>query len=487
MECKKRISEYDSRVSYLQAELLQRDQANKVLAQQLQDAVKRHQDEAEVSKQFMSETLKRAHDLFLKKEALLLDKHQEALKELSELRVFDEAKGSLMQQLHDTQTLLRETEKKHKAQLEQLEARFIAAREHMRSEAQELLAQSRREYKREAVQELDHEGKLIRAQNLRLFKQLKVKDDQCSGATKRAEELGKELHELKLEHEMLQERFDSVCQRKVVAQQQCDTYKGRVGEANRLVATASAVAERERRAHQDSAGRETSRLNKELAELKALVVRKDREVRQLRKHARVLLTSRKDVETFFADALEEVKAEIRVKQEAAYRGQMKQHQQRLAALARGMPDTLAQQQTGFLPPLPPSKAIGLADLSAEDRFEVIRLIYARLRGIPTATRARFPPVHTVSGEAGDLGPEPELEPLEAMPGDEDEEQEAEEEAEAPLAVTHVPEPAKPASRAAEKRPPVEPSFFLTDALVADEPEEEDCEGPLVEEPMFQRL
>jgi len=476
IDAKKRVAELTARISFLQSELTRKDQANKTLAQQLQEITKKHQDEIEVNKQFMEQTLKRAHELFLQKESILLQKHEEALKELSELRVFQQVKQDLVAQLTDTQEALRTTEQRHKAQLEMLEKKFIAAREQLQAEAAALLQQSKDVYRLEASKELDAEGRLIRTQNLKLSKQVKLQEQRIQQSTQANNLLTKELSDIKLEHELLQERCNTLLQRQAGVQRQKQQLEEKLRDTERGSALLTSAIENERAAGIEYRGKEVASLMNEISSLKAMLLRKDHELRQVRKHARVLVDARREVETFLSEALDNAKKEVRLRAEIAYREAVQQHQRRLASLARGAGD-VTDISGGLLPPLPPPKHVSLKDLSPEDRLEIIRIVYARLRGVPLASRAVLPKYRETGDEDVEAEDDREF-PMDGNNGsgnfgynvDPD----------MPLAVTHVPtkseEPQKKKKAGKSKNAGFdnpEEAFFLTAAHVDDGDEEND--------------
>ena len=87
--------------------------------------------------------------LFLSKEQALLTRQSELMAELLDLRLFAQMREDLLKELETTKGAMRETEARHREQLQELERRFLLARQQLEAEAAARINRSRATYKEE--------------------------------------------------------------------------------------------------------------------------------------------------------------------------------------------------------------------------------------------------------------------------------------------------------------------------------------------------
>lgn len=138
----------------------------------------------------------------------------------------------------------------------------------------------------------------------------------------------------------------------------------------------------ERAAWQKQRTNEIDELRKELSEAHAALRRKTEELRVVRKNAGVLIESRREVEIFFADALQMVRDEMTQQVVEEQEKEKRARMQWIRDLACGNGGQ-GGEETLYLPPLAPSRSLDVRDLTPEQRYKILRLMMARIKGIPT--------------------------------------------------------------------------------------------------------
>ncbi len=136
--------------------------------------------------------------MFLSKERALLERQRDLLTEVTDLKLFKQMRADLLSELEVTKKAMRDSEQRHRLQLEELEKRFLAARDKLEQEAAARIARSRQVYKEEVGRELDVEGRFVRTENLRMAKELKFHGETSQHFQKACAKLTAELAELKV-------------------------------------------------------------------------------------------------------------------------------------------------------------------------------------------------------------------------------------------------------------------------------------------------
>jgi hypothetical protein len=405
-------AEAEARVKFLQDELTRKEQANKTLTRQVQELVDAKSVDKSATKTYLEATLKRAEELFLSKEGAMLAREKDLLVQLADLTAFKEIREALIAELELTKRTMRESETKHRTQLEELERRFLAARNRLEAEAAEKLTRSKQLYKEEVGQELDLESRYVRTENARLSRELTVQVSVAQQMHKASDKAGKELSQLKLDHSLQVARFEELTKQHIRLRKHAEDVAGKVRTLEDALSVSLRSADTERAATAARHAGELTALQRALEQTRAALAGKELEARALRKHAQVLLDARSEMESFFTDALDAAKQEVLARQRLQYEQAKAAHQSRMRDLARGRGGAATGPlgEAMLLPPLAPSGKVALAELSPEERFGVIRKLYAKVRGVKLAEHVRLPP-HTLApgaaaaagGSAGGLG------------------------------------------------------------------------------------
>lgn len=402
-------AEAEKRVAFLQDELTRKEQANKTLSRQVQELIDAKSVDKTATKTYLEATLHRAEDMFLSKEQTMLAREKELLVQLADLSAFKEIREALISELDLTKRTMRESEAKHRAQLEELERRFVTARNRLEQEATDKLARSKQLYKEEVGKELDLESRYVRTENARLSRELGVQSSVAQQMHRASEKVGAELAALKIENSLQVARFEELTKQHIRLRKHSEDVAGKVRTLETALSVSLRDADSERAVLTAKHAADVAALQRTLEQTRGALAGKELEARALRKHAQVLLDARGEMETFFTDAIEAAKAEVAERQRLQYEQAKAAHQHRMRDLARGRGGSGGGQggaggalsgEALLLPPLAPSSRVTLADLSPEDRLGVIRRLYARVKGVKLAENARMPPHALAAAVAG---------------------------------------------------------------------------------------
>jgi len=375
-------SEAIARYQHLQNELVRKEQTNKALTKHIQELTQMQIADKQAMKELIERTLKQAEQIFLEKEKKLLAKQQELVAELADLKQFQRIRADLLAELEATKAMMAANEARHQAQLENLERRFNLARERLEKEAAIRIAHSRETYKEEISRELDVESRFIRTENLRLAKELKFHEMTSQQFQKTAQELRQELARVKLDAELQGQRHEALARQSWKLKQENEQLTATVKSLEHALSSTTRDAALEQATWKAHAQRRIEQLEQELAETKRLLSERTHELKTIRVHAQNLLASRSELETFFADALAQVRQEIQAKQALERANAIKQRDRMVRDLALGNSASLKYEDITRLPPVPEppaSKHLDVRDLTPEQRYEIIRLMFARIR------------------------------------------------------------------------------------------------------------
>jgi hypothetical protein len=314
------------------------------------------------------------------------------MQQVSDLQLFKQMRAQLLEELEMTKNTIAFNEKKHKTQFEELEKKFLAAREKLEKDAAARIAHSRQVYKEEVGKELDMESKFVRAENLRMSKELKFHEETTSNLQKQNVKIQQEFAQLKLDISLLQQRDEEHSKRSLKLKKLVSEKDQKLQTLERCLAQTIHDFEAEMKGVQEARKKEVEELHRELALAKEAVGVKEKHLKGFRKYSSQLIRQRNDIEQFFLDALEQVKDEIRQKREEEFKHAKIVYAKTLRDLSTGVKfPHIKAQDPRLQPPVPPSSSLDIKDLSHEDRDKVLRLLFARINNQPIATGATLPP------------------------------------------------------------------------------------------------
>jgi len=385
-----------SMVKYLEAEIRRKDLMCERLQSQKADFTEMHQAELERMRQQFERTATFMERIFMQKEEELMEKNTQLDKQIRGMSDLAELRSSLSSELAATKQQIFSNERAHKLSLDQLEKKFLAAREGLQREASERIAQARAAYKMEVGSELESESEIVRKLNEELIQSLKTHEERSdSMAREHAERLAR-IAQLKQSMELAQGQQEEY-QNKHSKQQK--TIEKLTKENEELQRTLENELAHQQRMQVESEQRYQSHvqpLQHELDAARQRALQVDDEHRKLRRVARRQLQCRREMETFFLAAIDETR------QTARLRENIRKKENNLLESAKRRHLTLPSTIRNKIPPLPqiqgstvalpPPSSISpsLSDLPLSDRECVLRLLYSKVSGIPCALTKQLP-------------------------------------------------------------------------------------------------
>jgi len=157
---------------YLETQVRNKDQATKQLTSEIKSLQKCQLDERAAKAQEYATEIKRLEETFAEKERELLAFHKSKHQEHADLLLFKQLQSTLQQELDATKAVLVKHERRHALQMNDLETKFLNARQRLLEESNARIAESRRKYKEEVGRELDLESQWIQQENVKMKHEL---------------------------------------------------------------------------------------------------------------------------------------------------------------------------------------------------------------------------------------------------------------------------------------------------------------------------
>ncbi len=119
---------------------------------------------------------------------------------------------------------------------------------------------------------------------------------------------------------------------------------------------------------------------------------KARDLSNIKRHAKLLLKQRSELEQFFYEALATVKTEVRDRNEAELKAAKAAQNRSLRQLAmpRGTKLPELGKPASPQPQIDPNAPVELSSLGPDDRERVLKLLFARINGMATANDLPLP-------------------------------------------------------------------------------------------------
>ena len=398
----KHTSDTTDMVRYLEAEIRRKDLMAKRMQRQMDDLRTTHAQDLQAMSQQFDQTCKFMEKLFLDKESQMLNLTQKLEGEIQGMEGLAAQRRQIAQELEETKLLIFKNERAHKLQLDELEKRFLAARDGLQQEAAARITHSRANYKLEVGRELESESAAVRAENARLKHTLKLHESTSDALQHAHQSLTARIYSLKQDLELrnqMNEEYRSKSQRqqKRIA---AATQTTQEMEAQLLAEMKKAAEKKERR--ETNAQARAAPLHEAIAVAREEAAAADRANSSLRRAARRALRARQEVDAFFLSAIEETRASIArreaiQKKEKALLQAAKLRELTLPVSLRSKLPFIHSAQSGASEGIFTSSqsdsAAGsqsISDLTLSDRSKLLRLLYAKIAHIPSGLTMRMP-------------------------------------------------------------------------------------------------
>ncbi|XP_013362581.1 PREDICTED: basal body-orientation factor 1 isoform X4 [Chinchilla lanigera] len=299
---------------------------------------------------------------------------------------------------------LRVTEKKHQETLRRMEGRFFEEKHRLEQEAEKKIIMLAEKAHHEAVVQLNAVGRNVFKENVYLQKALAYHLKEADALQKTSQNLKdshasllhqKETNELLIKEKIMQltqQRTQiHILRKKVIDLENALSFMAREFETEVLKVKQQAVIE-------NQAGQV------EIDKLQQLLQMKDREMNRVKKLAKNILDERTEVESFFLDALHEVKQQILVsrkhykqiaqaafnlKMRTACAGKTQYPQIRTFDGREHSTNSVNQDLMEAEKWTSTQKNVDIGDLTWEQKEKVLRLLFAKMNGFVPRNKSKL--------------------------------------------------------------------------------------------------
>lgn len=383
----KEVSEKDTKVSMLKDQLFK---AETTAHQELS----RTKDMYEKQINELNSTLNSTQSRLEKKVASL----QEELKVVFE---FKQQKTLITGELEASKAELVRLKKQHQEQNVVMERKFFEEKAKIQRNFENRIEQIKGESRNEAQLGLDAETRKIIAENKRMGEELRFQQQATDELQKEIKMLSDENKRLQREISSSQEQDKEYAKQGVLRSRELKDSYAKVKNLERTISQIVREFEVEKEKWKFDYVKERDETKIEIDGMKQLVRLKNRELKNLRRLAQVVLDQRTEVETYFIEALEQVKSEIRkdkAEQQKAsmenYRKQMRDAHhdvnvkfpsirsanENVSAVLSEDPSVDSLQPVGANLQDAVAK-VDLRELSWKDRERVLRLLFAKINSV----------------------------------------------------------------------------------------------------------
>ncbi|XP_019495861.1 PREDICTED: basal body-orientation factor 1 isoform X1 [Hipposideros armiger] len=411
-------------LNYLKKQDQEKDNMIEKLKQQLNETKEKAQEEKEKLEQKYAVQINELEEQFHKK-AREIGMIQTELKTIKQ---FQKRKIQVEQELDDLKENLRNTERKHKETLRRLEGRFFEEKHRLEKEAEKKIIMLAERAHHEAVVQLNNAGRAVFKENVYLQKALAYHLKEADALQKNSKKLQETqtllLHQKEINDLLVKEKIMQLTQQR----SQIQTLQKKVVSLETALSCMTREFETEvLKLQQQAMVDNPSQV--EIYKLQHLLQMKDREMNRVKKLAKNILDERTEVESFFLDALHQVKQQIlfsrkhykkvaqaafNLKMREAYAGRTEYPKIRTFDGREHSTNTVNQDLVEAEKWTDIQGNVDIGDLTWEQKEKVLRLLFAKMNGfVPRKySQSSWPPVPDYvvpdNGETKEFGDESKL-------------------------------------------------------------------------------
>ncbi|VFV21028.1 Hypothetical predicted protein [Lynx pardinus] len=293
-------------LSYLKKQDQEKDNMIEKLKQQLNETKEKAKEENEKLEQKYIVQINELEGEFQKK-AKEIGMIQTELKTIKQ---FQKRKIQVEKELDDLKENLRNMERKHQETLRRLEGKFFEEKHRLEQEAEKKIIMLAERAHHEAIAQLNHAGRAVFKENVYLQKALAYHLKEADALQKNSQKLQETqtflLHQKEINDLLVKEKIMQFTQQRL----QIQTLQKKVVSLETALSCMTREFEAEVLKMQQQAMIENQAGQVEIDKLQHLLQMKDREMNRVKKLAKNILDERTEVESFFLDALHQVKQQI---------------------------------------------------------------------------------------------------------------------------------------------------------------------------------
>ncbi|XP_014386664.1 PREDICTED: basal body-orientation factor 1 isoform X3 [Myotis brandtii] len=378
-------------LSYLKKQDQEKDNMIEKLKQQLNETKEKAQEEKEILEQKYSEQINELEGRFYQKSKEI----GMIQTELKTIKQFQKRKIQVEKELDDLKENLRNTERKHQETLRKLENRFFKEKHRLEQEAEKKVIMLAERAHHEAVVQLNSAGRAVFKENVSLQKaldyHLKEADALQKQSAKLLESKTSLLYQKEINDLLIKEKVMQLTQQK----SQIQNLQKKVVSLETALSCLTREFETEVLKQKQEAMVNNQSDQIEIYKLRNLLQKKNREMNRVKKLAKNILDERTEVESFFLDALHQVKQEIafnrlhykkmaqaafNLKMREAYAGRTEYPKIRTFDGREHSTNSVDQDLKEASKWTDIQGNVDIGDLTWEQKEKVLRLLFAKMNG-----------------------------------------------------------------------------------------------------------
>ncbi|CAN0140295.1 unnamed protein product, partial [Ectocarpus sp. 4 AP-2014] len=398
----KEMETKDGVISKLNDELIRKESEMRVTVKHLQEKAQRELAEF---------TDKRAD-----KEKALTNQIKNLEGDLSALARFRELRDAHDKAMEDMAAAVKAKEQAHAQEMIDLERKLLTDKCNLQKDLERVMEDVRRQAKIEAHSSLGGETKRIAGENKRLTKELRFQMQMTTELQAHSKTLEDQTTTTARDVAILNDKDQEYARQGQAKNKELKRLREQVTALTKALTDEALKGKREGDRTRQEVARELQEQTLDGAGLRQLLMLKNRELKNVRKLSQYILDQRNEVETFFLEALEEVRRYIVDRRQKQYRRAVVEYNLRVREASRNQTKFPKIRDVSVLDPGPPSSLptnpdtkVDISSLTWEDKERVLRLLFAKINNVQgyvdttpehpleAASAAAFPP--SVHGSA----------------------------------------------------------------------------------------
>ncbi|CBN75068.1 sideroflexin 2 [Ectocarpus siliculosus] len=336
--------------------------------------------------------------------------------DLSALVRFRELRDAHDKAMEDMAAAVKAKEQAHAQEMIDLERKLLTDKCNLQKDLERVIEDVRRQAKIEAHSSLGGETKRIAGENKRLAKELRFQMQMTTELQAHSKTLEDQTTTTARDVAILNDKDQEYARQGQAKNKELKRLKEQVTALTKALTNEALKGKREGDRTRQEVARELQEQTLDGAGLRQLLMLKNRELRNVRKLSQYILDQRNEVETFFLEALEEVRRYIVDRRQKQYRRAVMEYNLRVREASRNQTKFPKIRDISVLDPGPPSSLptnpdtkVDISSLTWEDKERVLRLLFAKINNVQgyvdttpehpleAASAAAFPP--SVHGSA----------------------------------------------------------------------------------------
>lgn len=389
-EARKREADTKEMIEYLGQEVKRKEHANMKLKAHKDELVKTQESDKQIMKTHFEAVLKRAERVFVEKETQLLGSNAKLGKETKNLDEFKALRQGLAEELASTKQKIDANELWHRQQLDDLERKFLAARDRLEKEASARIAHSRKVYKEEVGRELDEDSKRVRQENRKMEKELQRQEDISNRLQAEQDTMTNTIKRLKLDLDLAMQKGVEYGRRHSRQSSTLEEMQERVSVLEKSLMQVLRELEVEREERDVRHEWEIEEAHRQLDVCKLDADGLTEKVKSLSFHAKTVLRQRVEVEKFFLEEITRCDERAKNRRMLEHKVAKTNHNRAIRALAADDDTSLPSVADHNLADFDQQPEAPFEPMMGLDRAQLLRLLYAKVNNADTVAQKPYP-------------------------------------------------------------------------------------------------